>query len=388
MENSKAPSKVLLLSCSTGEGHNACAKAIAAYFAECGAVAEVADGLMFVSRSFSRFLSKGHSLMYRRGPVLFQFGWGYSERHPQLFDRKSPIFKKLASGVELLYRAVTDGGYDTVISTHALTAVMLTEMLLRHPMNIKTAFVATDYTSYPCLHMTDLQYYLIPHESLVPVYAAFGIPRERMVIGGIPLRRAFFTPMDKFAAKVTLGLDPRKRHLLVMGGSMGCGPMARIVKQVVGNRTDDVELTVVCGNNRRLFRRLSKRYRGVSGVHIAGYCETIPLYMAASDLYLTKPGGISVSEAATAGLPMVLVNAVAGCETYNLNHFLSIGGAVTVTAKNSRDSAGLCLTLLSDREALVRMEAALCAFPPSDGAALLMDVLSDPVPEDLMAVFG
>ncbi len=373
MMNIQIQGKVLLLSCSTGEGHNACAGAIASYLAEHGVESKIVEGTAFVSQWYAAFLAKGHSLMYRRGPALFQIGWGYCERHPGLFERRSLIFKQLAAGVERLYRAVTEGGYDTVLCTHALPAVMLTEMLRRHPMELKTAFVATDYTSYPCLHMTELDHYLIPEDGLVEVYIRLGIPAERLLIGGIPLRRGFFEPMDKPAAKAILGLDPGKRHLLVMGGSMGCGPMSRVVRRMARAMPQDVEMTVICGNNRSLYKRMTRRYRDTAGVHIVGYCDRVPLYMMASDVYLTKPGGISVSEAATVGLPMVLVNAVAGCETYNLDRFLRVGGAVT--AKGSQALAAQCLFLLAHDEVRRHMETALRHTCPPDGAAVLGNAL-------------
>ncbi len=376
MENPTPHNRVLLLSCGTGQGHNACAHAIAERCALRGDTAVVVDALTYVSQGFARFLAGGHSLMYRRGPALFRFGWRYAERHRALFARRSPLVRKLASGADRLAAAIRDGGYDTVISTHALTAVLLSETLRRHPLPVRTAFVATDYTAYPCMEPCALDAYFLPDESLFDAYAAYGIPRERMRVARIPVRRDCFTAPDKPTAKAALGLDPAGRHLLVMSGSMGCGPMARLVHRLSAALPPDTTMTVtvICGTNDRLRRRLARRVAGNHRIRILGYCDNVPLYMAASDLYLTKPGGISTGEAATCGLPMVFVNAVAGCEQYNLDYFTALGGAVT--ADTSAALAALCLSLLGDPSTLAAMETALREGAFTDGAAVICETLN------------
>ncbi len=373
MENVKRIQRVLLLSADTGGGHNACARAMAEYLDEQGIRAEVRDGLSFVSRGYSRFLSKGHSLVYRFLPGGFDVGWRYCERHPRMFERGSATFRKLASGVDRLYRAVLDGGYDAVISTHGLTAVMISELQRRYRLPVRTAFIATDHTNYPCMHMTDLDLYLVPDEAECAAYERSGIPRERMIIGGIPVRRGFGHAPDRYSARCTLGMDEGERNLLVMGGSMGCGPLRGIVSRVLEGAPEEVGVTVICGRNRRLYRSMRRRYRGNKRVRVLDYCEDVPLYMAATDVFLTKPGGISTAEASSMALPMVLVNMVAGCEQSNLDYFLRIGGAVTASGR--AEVAALCRALLEEDDRRAGMREALHESAPPDGAAVLWETL-------------
>ena len=92
----------LILSCTTGEGHNACARAIRDYYDSVGESATIADTLIFVSEEISRLISKGHILMYRRfSPV---FGWGYeqAQNHPEYFDADSAGYHLIARGAETL----------------------------------------------------------------------------------------------------------------------------------------------------------------------------------------------------------------------------------------------------------------------------------------------
>ena len=79
--------------------------------------------------------------------------------------------------------------------------------------------------------------------------------------------------------------------------------------------------------------------------------------MRGTDLFLTKPGGLSTSEAVAANLPMVLVDAVAGCEEHNLDYFLRAGMAVT--ADTPEKIADLALSLAHDEARLSSMRNAM-----------------------------
>ena len=91
--------------------------------------------------------------------------------------------------------------------------------------------------------------------------------------------------------------------------------------------------------------------------------------MDSADLYLTKPGGISTTEAAVKALPMVLINAVSGCERYNLSYFTALGGAKTDTGVKAL--ARTALRLLSSPEEQSRMRAALAPIGERNAAAIL-----------------
>lgn len=84
-----------------------------------------------------------------------------------------------------------------------------------------------------------------------------------------------------------------------MCGSMGCGPIMSIARRIGRDLPDDQDLTIVCGTNKQLYRRLQRRFYDVKNVHVRSYVKDMALLMDSADLYLTKPGGISVTEAAS-----------------------------------------------------------------------------------------
>lgn len=365
--------RVLILSCNTGGGHNACAGAIQEAFHSQGYSCDIEDSLGFVSDKLSKFMSWGHTTMYRHIPRLFDAGYGFAEKHPKMLHDDAAVYKLLTSGTEHLHACIQQGQYDTVVCTHVFSGLLLRQMLREYPMSLKTAFVATDYTCSPGTANSALDHYFIPAASLKEEFAAQGVPEEKMIPSGIPVRKEFYALGDKAAGKHRIGIDPDHMHLLMMCGSMGCGPLEKLTKLLGQEMAETMELSILCGTNEKLFRELSEEYAGVPNIHVHGFRKDISLLMDSADLYLTKPGGLSTTEAAAKNLPMVFIDAVAGCEEYNLNYFVSLGGAVT--ADSTEGIAQLCLDLLKDNARLWDMKTALQKLPKGDAAQCICKIL-------------
>ncbi|MCM1181660.1 MAG: glycosyltransferase [Clostridium sp.] len=365
--------RVLLLSCSTGQGHNSCALAVKEFLDEQNITCEIKDALTFVSPQVSDFMSWGHCFMYRHLPGMFRWGYGYSEKHPAVFKENSGIYKMLTSGAEHIYQFITQGQFDVIICTHLFSALILNRILKGHSIQAKTAFIATDYTCYPGMEFCNLQHYFVPSECLVNEFEKSGISREHIIAAGIPVCRKMYDRTDKADAKRLLGIGSQNRHLLVMCGSMGCGPIAKIVKQLSKGLADNMEVSVICGTNRQLQRRLEQKYKRNEKIHIIGYTGQMSLYMDSADLLLTKPGGISITEAAVKKLPMAFVNAVAGCEQYNMDFFVEMGAAVT--SDSAKELAEQSIRILESDTQRKKMEDALQNYRYLGGAGIIFKEL-------------
>lgn len=365
--------KILILSGSTGQGHNSAAEAIGQELTRRGHIWEIKDGLSFISSRVARFFSWGHSYMYRHLPFLFRRGYTWVEKHPPHFDKRILVRKYLGRGARELRLYMEQGQFDAVVCTHVFAALILTEALRQHSMETKTAFVATDYTCSPGVENTNMNLYFLPHPDLQKEFLHHHLPDNALVDSAIPIRLEFRSAADKCYAKQKLGINPENRHILLVCGSMGCGPMRKLAQKLMGGLPPQTEITVVCGTNQALRDKLTKAYGDKKYVHVLGYTKEMPLLMDSADLYLTKPGGISTTEAAAKGLPMVFVDAVAGCEKYNLQFFLKKGAAAT--AKNPAELAKLCFALLNDTERLENMAitARSCELHP--GAKTICDTL-------------
>ena len=364
--------KPLILACNTGEGHNSTATAIEQAFDRRGVPCDRADSLAFLSCIVSSIVCAGHEQIYRHAPRVFEVGYRAAEQHPRIFRKRSLLRRLLTGGAGKLKRYIEDGGYDTVICTHVFSAMMVTGMREKYPdVAAKFFFVATDYTCSPIVGECQMETFFIPDEALVDEFVARGVPRERIAATGLPVRAPFLTAMDRQEAKRMCGLPTDKKHLLVMCGSMGCGPLEELTALLADGLGPDAVVSVICGTNRELYRKLSRRFDGRTGVRVLGYVQNVPELMDASELYLTKPGGISVTEATVKGLPMVLVNAVAGCEEYNLRYCLERGMART--AQTPAALAELCVSLLADDGQLSVMRQAMAVHAHADAAERILD---------------
>lgn len=365
--------RVLILSCNTGEGHNSCGKAIQEAFREKGIFCEMEDAFRFISPKVSKLISFLFVGVYRHLPGLFRFSYHYWENHPGVFKRESGIYRFLTSGAERLYHFIVDENYDTIICPHVLSALMVTEVLRRHELNLRTYFVATDYTCSPSCGQSELDGYFIPDKSLADEFVRCGVPEEKIIASGIPIRKGFYQTLDKADAKRKIGLKPEERHLLVMCGSMGCGPIKKLVREIAHSMPEDCRISVACGTNYRLRKKLERAHAKDTHVEAYSYIHDIPAMMDSADLFLTKPGGISVTEAAQKHLPMVFVNAVAGCETYNMQFYMARNAAVT--EETPKQLAEVTVQLLSDEAALCEMKAGFNGLPQESAAEQIVNTI-------------
>ena len=358
--------RVLILSSSTGAGHDSCAKAVKEAFDNNGVCCDIAEVLRFISPAASFVITNSHTLIYRHLPWAFNIGYKYMENHASFYSKGTVINWFLSLGRKKLYNYIVGGGYDTVICTHPFATVTLAAALDGKDINVKTAFVSTDYTCAPTINRSGIDTYFIPDATLIPEFEAYGIDSAKLSPSGIPVKQVFYKKTNMADAKKALGINPKNKHLLVMCGSMGCGPIKNIVTHISDKMPKNTEITVVCGTNKRLKTSLGKLAKSNSNIHIIGFVDNMPLYLDSTDLYLTKPGGLSTSEAVSKSVPMVFINAVAGCEAHNLKHFVNLG--VAVTDENKYNVSSLCTELLNNDDAILVLKTAFESLPKINSA--------------------
>ena len=361
--------RLLILSCNTGEGHNSCAKAVQEYAKLQGDICEITDSLSFISEKTSRFISNWHSRLYRHAPAVMDKGYKFAEKHTDVLAEDSAVYKLLTTGAEDLYAFIQNGRYDAVLCVHIFSALLLSRTLMLHPMEIRTGLLATDYTCSPGCNRSGLDYCFIPDEAFLAEFLAAGVPEERLAVTGIPVRQAFLNHTPKSVAKQSYRIDPQHKHIVMACGSMGCGPMEEIASLLAKMMDTQTELSIICGTNRKLQSSLQKALAEYPQIHVHGFVKDMARIMDSADMFLTKPGGISVSEAAVKGLPMVLINAVAGCESGNLRFFVEKGTAKT--ADSPQEIAQLCVELLCDDRRLTQMSNAFGTLAQRNSAELI-----------------
>ena len=345
--------RVLILSANTGGGHNATAKALGEQMERLEIAYEIADTLSFISEKVSDFISWGHSYVYRRLPRLFGIGYRYEEKHSVRF-----IYNQCAKGADALHEKLEADPFDAVICTHVFSGLMMTELRLRHGALIPCYFIATDYTCSPGVSQMNLDGYFIPHRMLLGEFTHNGLAADKLFSTGIPIGEVFYESFDKAESRRALGLPQDKKVILFSCGSMGCGKLEKSAKMFLRRMPQDACLVVLCGNNERAYEILGKY--ASDRLVVLPFIQNVSEYMSAADVYMTKPGGLTTTEAIAKKTPMILVNAVPGCETRNYR-FLTEQGVAFGAKSWHHANAILKRTLQSDKE-IVQQRKAMESF--------------------------
>lgn len=361
--------RILLLTCSTGGGHNSAAAAIRSHCEQRGIECDTRDALLFVSKLHSKVISNGHVYIYRYFPRLFGLGYRFEEKHPPRF-----LYNQMALGAKRFAAFLKDNPYDAIVCTHLFGNMLVTEARKKHGVTTEHYSVITDYGVYPGTTMVDASRYFIAAEQLRDIYVEAGVAKEKLTVSGIPVSPGFLSGIDKRTARRDLGLQEDGKLVLLFSGSIGCGKLNRKAPELEKQLPDSTRLVIICGNNTRVFKQLRKSCTPQTTV--VGFTNRVAEYMAAADLCVAKPGGLSTTEMWAIGLPMVLMLSVPGCETHNMKHFEDLG--VAVGTDNWDEAIRWADQLIRDDTRLAEMRERLKRVPYPGGAAVVIDtVLAD-----------
>ncbi len=320
--------KVLILSVTAGYGHISTANAIADEFRARGADVRVEDLYQQISRITYEVIDKGYLLSVKN----LKHGYRHAYRHME----NSEHVRKLASFftsnkviTKRIARFLNEYMPDCIISTHPFAGLVISKLKEDNYIKTPSIGIITDYCIHPGWEdCTSLEYIVTASELLNYIADQKSMDLERVAPLGIPVRPIFRNSIDKELAREKLGLLNNKRTVLIMGGSMGYGDMMKTVSAIC--RMDlDLQLVCICGRNEKLRRHLSM-LKTERPIVIKGFVDNVDTYMDASDCVVTKPGGLTVTEALCKKLPLILVNPIPGHEEKNVSFLMNNGAAMCV----------------------------------------------------------
>jgi processive 1,2-diacylglycerol beta-glucosyltransferase len=353
--------RVLLLSVSAGAGHVRAAEALrVAAETEFGATAKHLDVMDHVPSAFRAVYADLYLHLIERFPLL----WAQLYRVTDQTPRNAPI-QKLRRAIERLNtgslrKAIAAFAPDAIIVTHFLPAELLARECARGRIACPVWVQVTDFDLHALWAAPGLAGYCAANDEVAYRMRARGLPDERVHATGIPIMPAFATPLDRAACAAELGFDPQRPTVLLMGGGAGVGALDRTAEHLLA-LPGDFQIAALAGRNADLLSRLrTLAARVPSRLFAFGFTDRIERLMAASDLAVTKPGGLTTSECLALGLPMIVHAPIPGQEERNCDFLLESGAgvkAVDLTALAYRVA-----TLFGDRPRLARMAAAARAL--------------------------
>jgi processive 1,2-diacylglycerol beta-glucosyltransferase len=215
---------------------------------------------------------------------------------------------------------------DLIVCTHFLCARVLSQARRRGLIHAKLVVIVTDQHPHAIWRVPHADLFMVASDKAAQEMARQGIDPRRTLVSGIPIDRRFDQPLDKLNARRRHKLPPDARVILLSGGGLGLGGLDRALEGIVASG-ENVHTVVVCGRNVALYDQLRRQAARLKEYRILGHTTRMHELMAAADLLVGKPGGLTTSEACAVGLPMLLLRPLPGQEDHNARTLSGVGAA-------------------------------------------------------------
>ncbi len=367
----------LILSCSTGGGHNAAGYAIRDELLARRHHVDMMDPYALISRKFANQVGNAYVKMVQHSPKLFGFAYSLASLVRNI-PGQSPVYYANIQVAKKLEDYLAEHHYDVIIMPHLFPAELVTYLKKHDAALPLTVFVATDYACIPFTEETDCDYYIIPGEKQLSDFIRRKIPKEKLLPYGIPTGRAFDEKISRDKAREILGLNQQKKIILLTGGSIGAGSITKAVRILLKTfRRKDIDgrIIVVCGSNEKLYKRLNFFYR--NRLTLLQKTSQMALYMKACDIFISKPGGLSSTEAAVSKVPYIQITPIPGCESCNMRYFSKNGMSIGV--KHIKLQLSRAVVSLTRPERVEKMQAAQAAGIPADSRVRICTWLEETI---------
>ncbi|MBC5810314.1 MAG: hypothetical protein GIW95_05595 [Candidatus Eremiobacteraeota bacterium] len=315
--------RVLFLSASVGVGHTAAAQAVLCALADADPAIESrkVDSYKYAASIFSKVVADGYIGMVKTVPQLYRYIYDRAERARDIPAFRRWVNQYTASNLRAL---VAEEKPDLVVCTHAFPCGVMAEYKRQFDPTLPVVAIVTDFAVHPFWIYPNVDVYAVATPEIRQTLVSRGIPAERVVVSGIPVDRRFGAPsLPVPALRASLGLPVDRRIVLMMGGGLGIGPLDRMIR-ALGTLDVPIAGVIIVGKNLRLEKRvLAIAEHTEYPLRVLSFVDNVYDYMHASDVLLSKPGGLTSSEALSARLPMVLVKPLPGQEERNTRYLVS-----------------------------------------------------------------
>lgn len=393
--------KVLIMSASTGGGHNRAARAIKEELEsrtidnmsiEC----EIVDSLKLVNNTMDKVISRGYEKSALYTPKAYGSVYRFSETTIASKNefKTNPLTSLMARKFKHLLNESTP---DLIIGTHPFPMIALSTLKKNnnlHSLSRSESFykstkvdippmisVLTDYTTHSTWIQNEIDYYIVGHEYVKELLVYEGVDSEKVKAFGIPVEKSFLSHRDRETVLTELGLSPEKLTVLLMGGSFGAGNIKETLEDLIAIDRD-FQILVITGRNEHLKDKLSKILDSTihnKNICLLGYTNKMNDILASIDVLISKPGGLTTTEALLNDVPMIVPYFIPGQEEENLDFLTNCGAALRTTKKYSLPV--LLKVLIDDPSRLDNLRKNIKSIRKFDSAVnisnLVVDILTD-----------
>lgn len=368
--------KILILYAKVGNGHFKAAEAIKLALEEKYKDVEVdfEDGLEYSSAITNKLIIKGYASMIKHIPEL----WGNIYSNSDIKDKSAiaEINKTVDKTLTIkLKKMLREKKPDIIVSTHPFISHMCGYLKRKKKTTAKIVTVITDYATHN-MWMQESEYmdkYIVATEDVKRVCMKYGVLSENIITAGIPISPEFLKEYDRLDTLNSIGLDDKFTFLFFAGGGLGLGKSTEIFEEIIKNEKD-FQMIAVTGKNekqKQSFEEIANKYD--RKVLVLGYTNEVPKLMQASDIVITKPGGLTSSECIATKKPMVIINPIPGQEEQNTMYFVNNGAAVMAGEINNINNV---INMLLTNDLRIKQMKEICGIIGKKNSAFdIADIL-------------
>ena len=368
--------KILIFTAATGGGHKRAAAALETEINKLSPDTEVkvVDAMKAIGKFYDKTVCGGYHFMATKTPAL------YGECY-KITDRENLMYKAVMRSNTMmsnkLLDIINDFGTDIVIICHPFITTMVSRLKRKGKTDVKAISLITDYDAHRTYIVPYIDAYVLAEPQMSDkLINEYEVDEKLIHPLGIPIFDRFTEPFSKEEICKREGLDPNLPTVLLMAGSFGVTSVLDFYKQLV-NQSKDMQFIVITGNNRKLYEHLeeaSAELDAKNRTKLLFFVDNVEDYMHISDLIVTKPGGLTVTESLACRLPLAIYSAFPGQEKDNADFLIKENAAIMLDKNNG---AQQIIDLLSNPEKLEDMKKQCERLTMADSAKKIFELAKE-----------
>ena len=351
--------KVLIFYASYGGGHLNAAKSIE----NCIKTnykdmdVEMIDCMKYVNKTIEKVTTAAYREMAKKAP----WAWGriYSDAQKGPLAHITTRSNKIMA-IKLL-KLLREKKPDLIISTHPFGSQMCSYLKRKEKIHAKIATIMTDFAPHDqwLIGKEYTDYYFVAHNKMKDYLKLQNIEDNKIFATGIPISSRFLEDFDTNAILKSFGLEPNKQTILFFaGGEFGLGKNQTInIFECIVNNFKNIQMVAIAGKNEKMkkqFEYIVNLCGRDNSIKVLPFTDKVPELMHISDLVITKPGGLTVTESLASNLPILVINPIPGQEEENAE-FLE-ENRIAIWLKKKDDVEQVLNNLLNNKEKLLEMK--------------------------------
>lgn len=352
--------KVLILHASIGGGHKSAANALQQAFAQRGVTEVVVkDVFEFGGPAFERVVAGGYKVTSEKAPLL----WKMFYESGDVGDPRWAKIKNQLRGqaqrpmfVLTLDKFVQEYAPDILIGTHFMPLEILLPLKRKGEITAPLYEVITDFMVSSDWIQNGVDRYFVASDFTRNAMMARGVDANLIEVTGIPVKPELALAKTLHAARARVGLD--SGHVItLLGGGVSSKRIRHVAQALLKTALHGV-LVIVAGRNPELLDDIETLENGATlRVLKLGFIDYLDDLIAASDVVITKAGGLTVSEILARGTPMIVIDPIPGQEEWNADYVAASGAGIQLRMIETAPAATVALLNDPDRLAAMRTRA-------------------------------